>query len=111
MFNTTISSYLIQLLDIKLKSIYSFLNSFYDIFKYVSFINLKSDDNNERDNNDDDLFSNSKINYKNFTSTSKNLHSCAVSEFDYDFTSPNPFSWEFQNLVLSNQNQLNNNNT
>ena len=62
------------------------------------------------DDNDDlgsDLFS-KPSSYESFSSSSKTLRACAVSEFDYDFTSPNPFSWDFQHLVLANQ--LNSNN-
>lgn len=49
-----------------------------------------------------DLF-NQPSRYVEYTSTSKYLRQCAVSEFDYDFSSPNPFNWDFQNLVFSNQ--------
>lgn len=59
----------------------------------------------DADDDDDsgyDLFSKPST-YNAFSSSSKTLRSCAVSEFDYDFTSPNPFSWDFQHLVLANQ--------
>ena len=56
------------------------------------------------------LFDNKKIIYQNFNSTSTYLRQCAVSDFDYDFTSPNPFNWDFQDLLLNNNNNNNNNN-
>jgi hypothetical protein len=52
-----------------------------------------------------DLF-NQPIVYNSFIASSTStpyLRQCAVSEFDYDFSSPNPYSWDFQNLVLNSQ--------
>ena len=130
------SSFL-QLLFGEFSSLFSYLSPLYDLVKYVSAPSLLSGPKKGQgqgrdaagevgvasagstsstgattvDDNDDDfgsdLFSKPST-YKNFSSSSKTLHQCAVSEFDYDFTSPNPFSWDFQHLVLANQ--LNSNN-
>lgn len=94
----------IQLISDKL--IFPF-NAFLNLIKHVTFPNIKTlfpflSITEDEEASSTDLF---KIpsSYNGFASTSKNLRSCAVTDFDYDFTSPNPFNWEIPNLVLPNQ--------
>lgn len=104
---------IIQLVVNKLKPLLSYFTSIFELIKYVSLSDNKDDDNNNSKTNGlkdtntlEDLFSKPSV-YKNFKPTSKTLKSCAVSEFDYDFSSSNPFNWDFQHLVLENQGHSN----
>lgn len=49
-----------------------------------------------------DLFSQSST-YSSFSSTDRYVRSCAVSEFDFDYSAPTQINWESQNLVINNR--------